>query len=340
MAAHTPETIAVKGVAIALLLAALGACGSSPSHAPSSTPPLKTPPPVLVVTHADAGLISILDTTLGQVVGRVSVGGKLGPATLAGNGERLFVAVPDAIAIVNVPGRRLERMLTVPGEHSGLVSAGDRLYVVQNIRNKGRVLAIDIATGRIDAEREIDDLTHRPEVSTDGGRLYVPHSFYSGRVTILDTGRLSVSKTLTFEDGPTRVRLSPDNRTLFVPNGSTSSGRVTVVDTTSRQKTADIVLEDEPTDVAISLDGKRAVVPLFRGGKIALLDLATGTVTRTVPIEYPIRLTLSPDDKTVYVLRNATNRLAIIDLETSATTVLELDAEADDVIVPDRMGRP
>jgi DNA-binding beta-propeller fold protein YncE len=330
----------LKGFFIGLLGAAAACTGSSPAFDPSSTPPLKPAPPVLVVTHVEAGSISILDLDSGQIRGRVGLGQKIGPATLSGDGAKVFVSIAGAIAVVDLSRRQVERTLPLPGEHSGLVSAGSRLFVTQNIDNKGKVSAIDVATGRVESERAIDDLTHRPEVSLDGRRLYVPHSFYSGRITILDTKQLSIVTTLTFEDGPTRARLSPDDLRLLVPNGSTFNGRVSLVNTLTRQKDAELELDDEPTDAAVTRDGRQAVVPLFRAGQVAVLDLASGAVARKIAVEAPIRLALGPDDKTAYVLRNATNLLSIISLDSAATRVLELDAEGDDVLVPDRVGRP
>jgi DNA-binding beta-propeller fold protein YncE len=321
------------------LVAALAAACSGPE--PALPPPLRPAPPLLVATHGDAGILSVIDTASRSVVGTIRTGTTLGAAILSGSGERLFVVVPDGIMLVNVRERRLERTIRVPGEHTGIALADNRLFVVQTANNKGRVLAIDLATERVVAEREIDDLAKRPDVTTDGSRLYVPHSFYSGRVTILDTRRLSVLGILTFEDGPTRVRLSPDERTLFVPSGSGSGGQVTLVDTVRRQTVANIPVDGDATDVAITRDGQRAVVPLFGGGAIAILDIPTRAVTRTIPVEgYPIHVALGPDDKTAYVLRNGTNQVWVVDLEGAGTTVLDLEAEADDIIAPGRLGRP
>lgn len=334
-----PSLRRLRTLTIAGFVAGMTTACSAPEPLPP--PPLAPAPPVLVVTHGDAGAVSVIDATTRSVVGTIQVGAKIGAATLTGTGDRLFAVVPDGIAVINIPERRLERVIRIPGAHTGVAVSGNRLFVVQTADNKGKVLAVDLATERIDAEQTIDDLAGQPDVTTDGRRLYVPHSFYSGRVTILDTGRLSVLKTLTFENGTTRVHLTPDERTLLVPNGSSAHGQVTLVDTAKRQTSADIVVEGQPTDAAITRDGQRAVVPLFGGEAIAVLDLTTRTVTRKIAVEgYPIHLALSPDDKTAYVLRNGTNRVYVVELETGATTVLELGSDAEDVIGPARIGRP
>lgn len=334
---HVWNITSAHAVAAVLLLSA--ACGPA-ADSRSPLPPLKPAPPILVVTHADAGLVSLIDTTTRQVAHTIRVGARITAAALLGSGDRLYVSVPDAVLQLNLRERRVERTLRIPGEHDGVIVLGNRLYVVQNTSSKGKVTAIDLSTERVEAEREIDDLAGRPELSADGRRLYLPHSFYSGRVTILDAARLSVLATLAFEDRTTRVRLSPDERTLLVPNGSTSSGRVTLVDTVERRKVVDIPLDDQPTDIAVTLDGKRAIVPLFGASQIAIFDVDARTRVRTIAVEtYPIRLELSPDGRVAYVLRNATNRLQVVDLETSAVTVLELEAEADDILAPHASGR-
>jgi DNA-binding beta-propeller fold protein YncE len=89
----------------------------------------------------------------------------------------------------------------------------------------------------LDTARHDVVATHRVggtgTVTADGQRLFVPHSFYTGRVTVLDTRALEVTTKIVVEDGAVRPRLSWDDRYLYVPNGSSFDGRITVVDTGS-----------------------------------------------------------------------------------------------------------
>jgi YVTN family beta-propeller protein len=329
-----------RDLLLAALLAVVVGCNQSPETPGVPPAPLKPAPPVLVITHPEAGLLSVIDTTGGQVSSTIPVPGTAGPVVVTGDGTRALVSVRDAVAVVSLAERRVERTLPAPGEHAGLTATGDRLFVVQNPHTKGRVLAIDVTTGRAAGEQEIDDLARTPEVSRDGKQLYVPHSFYSGRVTILDAPRLRVRTSLSFEDGATRARLSTDERTLLVPNGSTFDGRVTVVDVNAPSMRVDIGLGAQPTDLVVGPDGQRAVVTLFSDHALAVIDLEARRVARTIPVgEYPLRLALSPDGQTAYVIHNASNRLSVVDLRTGSAVVHELQAEVGDIAAPSRIDR-
>ncbi len=302
-------------------IAMCAACSETPAPTPVVAPSTTT----MILSHAEAGTLSVLDTALRDVVGTITLGARIGQIVLSADAERAFVSVPDAIAIVNVSARRVIRTLSMPGEHSGLIQAGEVLYVIQNTQNRGTISALDLNTGAVTGTRTIDDLAGEPAIAADGRQIFVPHSFYTGKVTALDAPGLRVRKVMNFEDGVSRLDFGPDGRHLYVPNGSTGSGRVTVVDPSTHRNVHDIDLPEEPTDVAIHPDGIRAYVPLFRAHSIGVIDLVNRTLVRTVPVrDYPSFLALSADGTALFVLHNGWDAISAIDTLTLAVEAIPI----------------
>ncbi len=279
----------------------LAACSDRALEPPSATASPRPGPPVFVLGHDELGAVSIVSSSTGDIAATIHVADRIGAIAVSADARQVFAAAPGGIAVVDVERRTVSRTIPFSGEPSGLVPAGDRLYVVDNLTSQGRVSAIELASGRIAGQRIIDHLAGQGVLSTDGRRLFIPHYFYSGRVTVLDAASLGVRSSMEFEDGASRIRLSPDGRYLHVPNGTTFSGRVSVVDTRELRKAADIDLGGEPSDLVISPDGRRAYAAMLRESSLVAIDLARQAVERTIPVaEYPIRLAISPDGTTIF----------------------------------------
>lgn len=323
----------------AALLAASVACGP-PQPEPARTGVPDTPPaPVAVLSHGDAGMLSVLDTRGSVIAATIRVGSHVGPVALGRNGTRAFVSTPDGIAIVDLDRRAVIDTVRSAGDLAGIAVAGERLYVVDNDLTKGHVSTIE--RGGVLASLTIDHLAGMPVLTTDARWLFVPHNFYSGRITAIDARTLDAIGVMTVEDGAARLGLSGDDRFLYVPNGSSTGGRVTVFDTATRRRVADIDVAAEPVDIAVSDDGRLAYVALFRQHAVGVLDLVTHQVTRSIDVpSYPICLALNAAGTVLYVLHNAGNELSIIDLDTSAVASLQLPAPALDIVVPTRAQFP
>lgn len=309
---------------------------------PAITPVAVQPaPPVLGIAHDEDGSVSIFDTSKQQVVATIKIAEKVGVIAISADGRQLFASIPDGIAVVDVDARRVVRTIARPGVRSALVAAKDVLYVVEEATNEhNRVAAMDIRDGSIKAERLIRTLTGRADISGDGHRLYIAHHFYTGIITSLRTSDLGFTGETRHEDGARGIRLSPDNRRIFVPNGMRSPGRLDVIDSTSLKPHATIELTSEPLDVAIAPDGARAYLPLLAEEQVAVVDLEAMKVERTIAVAaYARQIALSPSGDRAFVLHDRDGVLTAIDLKTSAVSTIRLDRNGDTFAIPPRLPR-
>lgn len=322
----TLSLIGVAGLAIAT------ACAEAPP------PPVTAPPTTtLVVRHEERDAVSILDTTRREITATITLGPRVGPVALTVDGQRMFAALPDAIALVDLPAGQVIRTYPLPGDHTALVQGGNVLYVVDDADTGARISALDLTTGAVTTTREIDDLVLAAAITADGRRLFVPHAYYSGRLTILSAPDLRIRQSLTFEDTVRRLALSPDQQTVYVPNGSTFSGRLTIVDASRARTIGDIELPGQPSGVVVHPDGARAYVTLFDDEAVSVINLRDHAVERTVQVrEYPSGLAVSADGTAIFVIHNGWLAVSIIDTDTLGVETMPLPAPADDITAPPR----
>ncbi len=323
----------------AVLCAAGASCGGfGPADGPPWTPQGAAPVPATVVlVHEDEGALSIVNTAENRLEGTIAVAARFGAVALDADAELIAAAVPGGIAVIDVPSRKILRTLPFTAEPSGLAIAGDFVYVINDEEAKGRVSALSLADGKVTATQATWGLGDRIVVSADGRRLFVPHHYYSGFVTVLDASTLKERASIRFEDGARQPALSPDERWLLVPNGTTSSGRVTIVDTATNRIAADVTLTGHPMDVAISPDGRYAFAPQFGDHSVAVIDVDKRTVERTIRVsDYPTRLAVTPDGTRLFAVHNGTNRLTIVDVAKGTAELRELDKTVIDIVRPGR----
>ncbi|MDL5158263.1 serine/threonine-protein kinase [Actinomycetospora termitidis] len=145
-------------------------------------------------------------------------------------------------------------------------------------------------------------------VAADGGRAYVSDLQRRGVVVVdLATGREADFLPARF--GAFAMALSPDGRTLAVANQGFDDGTgygVTLVDLPTRVSTS-LDRSVEPGRVLFTPDSRTVYVgdhgtTQEPGTTVSALDVATGEVVRTIPVDArPDGMVLSPDRTTLYV---------------------------------------
>jgi YVTN family beta-propeller protein len=82
---------------------------------------------------------------------------------------------------------------------------------------------------------------------------------------------------------PVRVLVTPDGRTAVVANAGGTD--IVLLDAAKPRSSTVIPLPQPPKVLAVSADGRRLYVSHPEPGGVSLIDLATRTVIRTIPLE-------------------------------------------------------
>ena len=191
------------------------------------------------------------------------------------DGKELYVAenMDSALAVVNLPRRRVEARLILGGYPYDVVLAarGKKAYV--SLWGASKVVGVDTDKRRVVSEIHVGDHPSDMSLSPDGNYLYVACA-NTDEVWVIDTRTDTPVDTIGLHPYPgapygsttNGVAVSPDGRTLFVANATNNDVAVVdVSDPTSAVVKGLIPVGWYPTAVAVSPDGSKLYVANGKG---------------------------------------------------------------------------
>jgi YVTN family beta-propeller protein len=219
------------------------------------------------------------------------------------------------------------------------------------LRPTGSALAVDRVVPLGIMPSDIDG-PHNITIAPDGKSYYVTvaHGTPFGSLWKLATGTDSVMGRAQVELFPTTVSLTPDGQYAFVANSDFHGDHprtnvVSVVHTPTMTRITDVPACDMPHGVKVNHAGTRVYISCMHSDEILQLEVATlgitqrartgqghtAAATRTAPSHHgpaasaphtnnaecsPTYVSVSPDDKRLYVACNSSNLLQVWDAMT------------------------
>lgn len=154
-------------------------------------------------------------------------------------------------------------------------------------------------------------------VAPDGRRLYASVFDEARSVTsvvVLDTVTRTVVATVPVPSRPFGLAVSPDGRSLWVPNQDTAN--VTVIDTARNAVVRQVPTSSNPHWVAFSRDGTRVYVSLEDDDEVVELDPVTDREVSRVPTgDGPFAVAVHPTRPLAAEVDYAGNTLTAFDTE-------------------------
>jgi len=221
----------------------------------------------LLVAHDRTGDASVVDLTTGRVT-FIEVG-LTEPHEVAVSSDGRWGAMSDF------------------GDRKNRLFQGNRLAVIDMVA-KRHARTIDLGANRGAHGVVFVPGTSRALVTTQSSRTIVEVDVEKG--AILGTFE-------TRADGSHLVALSPDAKTVFSVNEG--NGSVTRLDLATRRFDWQRVLGPAPSEgIAVTPDGRDLWVGTDVGGKVRILDAATGAVRDSITgFRNPVRITITRDGK-------------------------------------------
>jgi len=279
-----------RNVLVATLALALVACGDkSPTGPKRPSPPSYANPTYTVFTEVAGSAFGIDRRGDGYLLTSLIYDGAVERLRETNAG-----AAHDGLSLGGIP--------TV----LAIAPSGGAFYVANM---SGWVDARDFNTGGSVGRLEVAG-AHALAISPSGDRLYVASS--NGFVAAIDRASLTPVAEIPVPGGPWgfafRQGTSPR---VYVT--ARDGGTITEINPSNNTVVRTISVGGRPHGLVISADGTRLYAADDTEGRVKIIDIATGFVTKEIPFSGAFALAMSPDGYTIYAASNE-NRLAIIDV--------------------------
>jgi YVTN family beta-propeller protein len=290
----------------------------------------------LLVTNADNGTVTVVDTQARQAVREIAVGDKPEGVTWIGAGPLAAVTVyrEDRVVFVNADTGQVVHRLTVPDEPYGIVAnqAGTKAWVTHDY--PGVVTEIDLVERTISREMPVTPYIRGLALAADEQRLYVT-GYYNAGLYALDLASGKVVDEWAAQPSHNLARhvvLHPKRPKAYVSHVRSrteiadSSGSIfpqlSVIDLVpagpaKRRKSYgmdtfnNLQVPTNPWEAALTPDGKRLYVLYAGTNDMNLLEVVDDDYQEVVRLggrgliplggQNPRAIRLSPDGGLVYI---------------------------------------
>jgi YVTN family beta-propeller protein len=203
------------------------------------------------------------------------------------------VEASNAVLLVHVASGTVRRAFDTgqPVSHMIAVRADGKVGYTSNIRGNS-ITEIDFPTGRT-RSLAVGDQPEGIGVSPDGKEIWAG-SNTDGSITVVEAASWRVTHTIPVGERPYRVSFTPDGKSVLA--SLTASSRVRIYDAQTRREIATIDIAGEsnasslarggaqPVGIAFSSDSRYAYVACQGINAVAVIDLRSRTVVRTIPV--------------------------------------------------------
>jgi YVTN family beta-propeller protein len=210
-----------------------------------------------------------------------------------------------------------------PMPTTGATPAGTVVRIVQtNAAGDGAHL-IDPTTNLVTSVLKGVEIPHGVTSAPDGSRLYLTNEVRH-TLDVVDAKTLAVTTRIPLSGQPNNVSITKDGRKVYVGIRS-APGALDVIDTVALKNVKTVPTKGGIHNVYVTPDSKWAVAGSIPDKTISIVDVATDTLTRTIPMSAGIRpmaFTTNPDGstKTIIVQLSDFHGFATVDFATGKET--------------------
>lgn len=234
------------------------------------------------------------------------------------------------VQVVRTSDLALLRTITLSHQPSAVAAGPGSSIAVTSVG--GTVSLVDTADGTQRSVPGTDGAT-AVRFTPDGSAVWasVPGT---GVIDVIDPASATVTRTVDVGTSPGPVRFSASGATAYVLDADQD---ISVIDVaTGSVSTATLASAagdaSDATSMAVSPDGSTAWVGDQVHGVVGVVDLATATLTSTVPIDRPTLDGVSPDGNQVYVTTtDGTPDNSAVDVLTASNDAVEHSLPLPDV---------
>lgn len=240
--------------------------------------------------------IRIVDVATRKVTGKINAGSDPEEFAISKDGTRIYVSNEDikTATVINIASGKVEHLIPVGGEPEGVGVTPDGKQFYVTCETGGEVFAIDTASYKVVGHFTVPIRPRSVDFLSNANIGFIP-SETKGQLNVIDTAGVSVLKTVDLPAGsrPMKVKVSPDNKRVYVSDGR--AGTVSVIDTQTYAVLNAVKVGTRPWGIVLSPDGKYLFSANGPSNDVSVVDLETNKeVTRVKAGEGPWGLTIVP----------------------------------------------
>jgi YVTN family beta-propeller protein len=228
--------------------------------------------------------------------------------------------------------------LKSPGEDWALTGDGDRLFV--SMPDSNRVAVVESDTWKVVTEVETPARPRRVGMQPDGHYLWVaydgPAPESPSGVVAIDTSRLRKVADIKTGRGGHDLTFSDDSRFVFVTNEA--DGNVSVIDVAQLSETRKVAAGQRPVSITWSAQSKAAWVSAL-DGTISAIDPASPEPRARIQAEPGLgQIRFAPGGRLAFVVNPGKNQVHIVDAASGRIAqTADVEAEPDQIAFSDEL---
>lgn len=220
--------------------------------------------------------IGVLDVRTRKLTHKLNAGSDPEEFALSKNGRQIYISNEDTktASVIDIASAKLAHIIPVGQEPEGVTTTPDGRQFYVTCEAGGDIYVIDAHSYAAVSHFKVNGRPRSVAFLTAGGIGFIP-SESAGELNIIDSVHATVLRTIQLPSGsrPMRVKLSPDEKRLYVSNGR--AGTISVFDSHSYELLDTIRVGTRPWGIGISPDGKYLFSANGPSNDVSVVDLKT-----------------------------------------------------------------
>ena len=220
--------------------------------------------------------IGVVNAGALKLTSKLNAGSDPEEFALSKDGRQIYISNEDTktASVINIGSGKLEHIIPVGQEPEGVTTTPDGKQFYVTCEAGGDIYVVDARTYAAVGHFKVNGRPRSVEFLSAGGIGFIP-SESAGELNIIDTTHTKVLKTIKLPSGsrPMRVKLSPDEKRLYVSNGR--AGTISVFDSHSYELLDTIKVGARPWGIGVSPDGKYLFAANGPSNDVSVVDLQT-----------------------------------------------------------------
>ena len=273
--------------------------------------------------------ITVLDTQSDLVVTTIPIGGLSYPFGITPDQTRLYVAISNAVDVIDTTTNTLVGTITGvgPGANAVTVAPHAKIGYTGNgtTNSSGSVSVFSTTNNSVVATIPLTFGAGGVSVTPDGSLLYVGGT--GSTIPVISTSTNTVEST--FSIAVPTAGVNGNSAPVFNSSGSlgyvaqdvasVTPGTVTVISIPSNSTVATIQVGTQPQDIALTPDGAYAYVSNVGSNNVSVINTSSNTVVATVPVgNQPNSIAITPDGAFTYVANYLDSTVSVIQTSTNS----------------------